>query len=80
MVLHRRDLIRDTKYSLLGRDHITRDLASITRRKKLIFLDTQKRKALPKKVVSQGFMESKDKKIMSKNHRGDKDLRIMQAS
>lgn len=80
MVLHRSDLIRDTKRYLLGRDCITRDLASIIRRNKFIFLDTRKRKALPKKVFFQGFVERKDKESMSKNHRGDKDLKIMQAS
>lgn len=48
LALHRRDLIRDTKYSLLGRDHITRDLASIIKEREVNILRSTEKKGTAK--------------------------------
>ena len=57
-VLPRSHLVRDTKHSLLGRGYITRDFASIIKKKEVNILRYTEKKGTAK-VVFQGFMERK---------------------
>lgn len=81
MVLPKSDLVRETNYSPLGRDYITRDFASIIKKKEVNILRCTEKKGTAKESGLSRIYGKKeeDKKSMAKNHRGDKELRIMQA-
>lgn len=80
-VLPRSVLVRETKYSLLGRDYTTKDFVSIIKKKEVNILRYIEKKGTAKQSgLSRIYGEKEeDKKSIAKNHRGDKELRIMEA-